>query len=388
MNKLMDQLPRVIAGAVVVVVLAVLVISLRPKPERTEATAYFPRTISLYPGSDVRILGVKVGEVESVTPVGTTVKVTFWWDAKHKVPADAKAAIVSPSIVADRFIQLTPVYRGGAFMASGAQFGLDKTAVPLELDQIYTSLNDLSVALGPKGANDQGALSRLLEVSARNLDGQGVKINHSITDIAALSRTLAGQSGDLFTTVRQLQTFVSALAANDQLVRQFNASFAQTSQTLAGERQDLSKSLTMLATALGEVSSFVKDNRGALRSTVRQATQLSQVLVQEKDALGEILDVAPQALNNLSHTYNPKAATLDVRENLGQTLNDPALFICSLLRQANQPMSTCQALKGVLDLIPKLGLPEGNPLPSTSGGAPPSKDNVDPTLGGIAAGPR
>lgn len=383
MRKL-EAVPRLIAVGVVVLVLAVLVVSLRPKPERTSATAYFPRTVSLYPGSDVRILGVKVGEVESVTPVGQSVKVTLWWDAEHKVPATAKAAIVSPSIVADRYIQLTPVYRGGAFLPDGAEFPLERTAVPLELDQVYTSLNDLSVALGPKGANDQGALSRLLGVSARNLDGQGVKINQSITDIASLSRTLAGQSGDLFTTVRQLQTFVSALAANDGLVRQFNASFAQTSQTLAGERNDLSKSLTMLATALGEVSTFVKDNRAALRNTVHQATVLSQVLVKEKGALAEILDVAPQALNNLSHTYNPKAATLDTRLNLEQ-LNDPSLFLCSLLRQANQPMSTCQALKGVLDLIPKLGLPEGS---APANGVPQSVDSVDPTLGGIAGGGR
>jgi phospholipid/cholesterol/gamma-HCH transport system substrate-binding protein len=382
----LDSVPRVLAVGVVLLVLMVLVVALRPKADRTTATAYFPRTVSLYPGSDVRILGVKVGEVDRVTPVGKSVRVTFWWDAKHKVPANAKAAIVSPAIVADRYIQLTPVYRGGAAIADGAQFPLDRTAVPLELDQVYSSLNDLSVALGPKGANDQGALSRLLEVSARNLDGQGLKVNNTITDYAALSRTLGGQSGDLFTTVRQLQTFVSALAANDSLVRQFNASFAATSQTLAGERTDLRKSLSMLATALAEVTTFVRDNRGALRNTVHQATVLSEVLATEKDALAEVLDDAPQALNNLSHTYNPKSATLDTRMNLEQA-NDPALLLCSLLRQAKQPMSTCQALKGVLDMIPKLGAPQGG---SPAGSAPvmPSRDNVDPTLGGIAGGGR
>ena len=383
----LNSVPHVLAVAVVVLVLVVLVVALRPKSDRTNATAYFPRTVSLYPGSEVRILGVKVGKVDTVTPVGQSVRVTFWWDAKHKVPADAKAAIVSPAIVADRYIQLTPVYRGGAAMADGAQFPLDRTAVPLELDQVYSSLNKLSVALGPKGANDQGALSRLLQVSARNLDGQGVKINNTITDFAALSRTLGGQSGDLFTTVRQLQTFVSALAANDSLVRQFNASFATTSQTLAGERTDLRKTLSMLATALAEVATFVRDNRGALHDTVHQATLLSQVLVKEKDALAEVLDDAPQALDNLSHTYNPKAATLDTRMNLEQT-NDPALLLCSLLRQAKQPMSTCQALKGVLDMIPKLGTPQGGSPAGSAPVPPPSRDNVDPSLGGIAGGGR
>ena len=48
-------------------------VTLWPKPARVTATAYFPRAVSVYPGSDVRILGIKVGEVESVTPAGRSV---------------------------------------------------------------------------------------------------------------------------------------------------------------------------------------------------------------------------------------------------------------------------------------------------------------------------
>ncbi len=76
-------------------------------------TAYFPRTVSLYEGSDVRVLGVAVGKIESVTPEGTRVKVVVKYDGDIKVPADAQAVIISPSIVGDRYVQLTPVYDGG-----------------------------------------------------------------------------------------------------------------------------------------------------------------------------------------------------------------------------------------------------------------------------------
>ena len=67
-----QSLSRLVAIAVVLVIVAVSVISLWPNPERVSATAYFPRAVSVYPGSDVRILGIKVGEVESVTPAGRT----------------------------------------------------------------------------------------------------------------------------------------------------------------------------------------------------------------------------------------------------------------------------------------------------------------------------
>jgi len=385
---------RMIAAGVVLVILAVSVVSLWPQPKRVSATAYFPRAVSVYPGSDVRILGIKVGEIESVTPAGRAVRVKFWWEAKHKVPADAKAVIASPSIVADRYIQLTPVYSKGDVMADGAEIPPARTAVPLELDQIYQSLNDLSVALGPKGANDQGALSRLLDVSAANLNGQGAKLNQTITDVSTLTQTLSGNSKSLFSTIRQLQTFVSALAANDQLVKQFNTNFAATSTTLAGERKDLAAALNLLATALGEVATFVKDNRALVRTTVSSATQLSQILVKEKAAIAEVLETAPLGLGNLARVYNPQYGTLDQRMNMAQ-LDDPATFICSLLLQANQPLSTCSALKPVFDTLPKLPLlssltgsggPAGTPWAPAPTPKLPSPDPVDPTLGGLVPG--
>ncbi|MET7277659.1 MCE family protein [Kribbella sp. NPDC005582] len=393
-----SSLSRLIAIGVVVVILAVSVISLWPNPERVSATAYFPRAVSVYPGSDVRILGIKVGQVESVTPAGRTVRVKFWWEAKHKVPATAKAVIAAPSIVADRYLQLTPAYSKGDVMADGAQIPLERTAVPLELDQIYQSLNDLSVALGPKGANDQGALSRLLDVSAKNLNGQGAKLNQTITDVSKLTGTLAGNSQSLFSTIRQLQTFVSALAANDALVKQFNTNFAATSTTLAGERKDLTSALSLLATALGEVATFVKENRALVKNTVSGATEISQILVNEKAALAEILDAAPLGLGNLARVYNPQFGTLDQRINLAQ-LDNPSSFICSLLLQVNRPLSTCSLLKPVLDSLPKLPLlsqltgsapasggPAGTPWAAAGGTEKPkptSPDPVDPTLGGL-----
>ncbi len=139
-------------------------------------TAEFPRTVSIYQGSDVRVLGVPVGKIDSVTPSGTDVIVTMHYDADVQVPENAKAVIISPSIVGDRFVQLTPAYTGGPVLASGTTLTQDRTAVPLELDQIYSSLDDLTVALGPNGANKKGALTDLLDTTARELRWPGSQV--------------------------------------------------------------------------------------------------------------------------------------------------------------------------------------------------------------------
>src|SRR5688500_17696012 len=79
----------------------------------TKITAYFDKSVGIYEGSDVRVLGVKVGSINSVEPQGDQVKVEMRVDRGIDIPADAKAAQVTPSVVADRYVQLTPVYTGG-----------------------------------------------------------------------------------------------------------------------------------------------------------------------------------------------------------------------------------------------------------------------------------
>ena len=61
----------------------------------------------------MRILGVNVGRVTAVIPEGNSVRVEMEYDAEVDVPEDAKAAIVTPTLVADRFVQLTPAYTEG-----------------------------------------------------------------------------------------------------------------------------------------------------------------------------------------------------------------------------------------------------------------------------------
>ena len=132
--------------------------------------------------------------------------------------------------------------------------------------------------------------------------------------------------------MRELEGFVHTLARNDHTVRSFNASLAQVSQMLKGERGDLAASLHNLGIAMRQVSGFVKDNREILGKNITGLDRITQILVKQRVALAETLRDAPLALNNLALTYNPQAGTLDTRANLGelghQIQSDPATFLC------------------------------------------------------------
>jgi phospholipid/cholesterol/gamma-HCH transport system substrate-binding protein len=83
-------------------------------------TAYFTEALALYPGDRVQIMGVPVGAIDSIEPAGDKMRVTFHYDSKYKVPANATASILNPSLVASRNIQLSPPYTGGPVMKDGA----------------------------------------------------------------------------------------------------------------------------------------------------------------------------------------------------------------------------------------------------------------------------
>jgi phospholipid/cholesterol/gamma-HCH transport system substrate-binding protein len=382
-------LGSIVAGAVVLALLVGLVLYILPGGGTQHARAEFVRSVGLYEGSDVRVLGVKIGKVTGLTPRGDRVVVDFEYDDEYKIPADAKAVVVAPSVVSDRYVQLTPVYEGGPVLAADALIELEQTAVPVELDRIFASLNDLNVALGPEGANRDGALSRLLAVGADNLEGEGRNINRTVADLSKAIETLSDGKRDLFSTVRNLQVFTTALADSDDQVRAFNTDLASVADQLAAERGELALALKNLAVALSEVASFVKSNRAQLTTDIKGLADITGVLAKQKDAMAETLEAGPTALTNLVNAYNPSSGTLDTRNNESQ-MDDPALYLCSFLTSLGQPESTCDQIKKVFEKkeIRLPGQPGGPSLPglpgSGSGGG--SGSGPDLTLGGILGG--
>ena len=109
MPRRLSQL--VVVAILAAVVLATVVFALLPGPTKT-VQARFERAVGLYTGSDVRLHGIKIGSITKVRPDGDGVLVTMKYDRKIKLPAypdDAKvvrAAIIPPSLVSDRYVQL------------------------------------------------------------------------------------------------------------------------------------------------------------------------------------------------------------------------------------------------------------------------------------------
>ncbi|MDV6013147.1 MCE family protein [Haloechinothrix sp. LS1_15] len=303
------------------------------------ATAFFPTTIGLYEGNTVRVLGVDIGHVTGVEPEGDRVKVTMTYDADVRVPADAQAVIVAPSLVADRYVQFTPAHTEGETLPDGAVIPQERTAVPLEVDELYESMNRISEALGPDdGANEDGALSNLITTLAQNMDGQGENLNETITKLGQFSETMSGSSDELFSTVRNLSEFTTTLAESDDEVRQFQGQLAEVSEFLADERENLGAMVQQLGVALDMVHRFLEENHEDIRGNVDKLADITRVLVDQRAALAEFMDVAPTALNNVINSYNATAGTLDSRPNFNELTMSPLTLLCYLGEAGPSPL--------------------------------------------------
>lgn len=352
MTTLLRQISRPRAVVLVVVLLLVvgLVTAFRGGQSTRTVTAHFSQAVSIYKGSDVDIMGVRVGKVLSVTPQGQSVRVVMEYDAKYRLPAQVKAAIVTPTLVADRFVQLAPAYTGGKTLPDKGDIPMSRTAVPVEMDQIYKSLADLTDALGPNGANKSGALNDLLASSAKALKGNGQGGHEMIANLSAAAQTLSKNSPQLFDTLDSLAQITQTLADNDDTVQSFMTHLAKVSQQLSGESGDLQQALSAIADAVSVTRGFVHDNKDALVGDIKQLTETLNVLAQQKDSLATTLQLAPLGLGNLADSFDTITGTEGIRLQLGPTGSDLPGILCALVTNDKVPNAgtVCDLFKALI----------------------------------------
>lgn len=357
-----DLLQRVNGKAMgviaVVILLAGTYLVFATAPGTRTLTAHFSRAVSIYKGSEVRVMGVRIGQVTDVVPDGKDVKVVMQYDDQYKIPANAKAAIVTPTLVADRYVQIAPAYNGGPVMADGADIPLADTGTPVEIDQIYASLQKLTRALGPNGANRHGALDAVLSAGAKALRGRGKLANQTLLDLSRAAQTFGDNSGPLFDSVDQMAKLTATLSANDRFVSQFIGDLASVSRELSGQRGDLRKALAALARAVHSVRTFVHGNKRLLESDVGNLTRIVGALAKEKNSLNTVTAVSALALGNLANAFDTKTGSIGARVQFGPTAENLDGVLCDIVVNAgvSHPKLVCQLLKQIVaPLKPTLG---------------------------------
>jgi phospholipid/cholesterol/gamma-HCH transport system substrate-binding protein len=272
--------------------------------------ARFASAEGLHVNDDVKVLGVPVGKISEIDNKGGSVLVTMTVDSGQPIPASASAAIVSPSLVSGRFIQLAPVWSGGDRLEDGATIGIEHTAVPVTFDEVKQQLTDLAISLGPVEGRRGGTLTETIASLDRGLrNGNSGRLRVAIAELHGAATALSDGRSDLFRTIENLNKFTRNLALNDAAVQGFTQELDAVGTVLADNRTTLVGAVRDLADVLGVTRTYLERHSGKLTGTVKELNLLAAALADRSNELAGVLHVAPHALSNLTNAVENQALT-------------------------------------------------------------------------------
>jgi phospholipid/cholesterol/gamma-HCH transport system substrate-binding protein len=302
---------------------------------RNTYIAYFANTNGLYTGDEVRILGVAVGTVEAIDPQPNAAKVTFSVDSQYPVPADAQAAILSPSLVSARAMQLVPAYSSGPKLADGATISKERTAVPVEWDDLRQQLEKLTDSLQPTTPGGPSAVGEFINSAAANLRGEGDTARDTVIKLSQAVSALGDHSTDIFSTVRNLQLLVSALSSSSDLLAAFNTNLADITTVLSNTPNEVANATQGLDGAVNDLRGFVAENREGLGVTFDHLNSITTALNDSRGDVKQVLHIAPTVFQNFMNIYQPAQSAVTgilAPVNFANTVQ----FICSAIQAASR----------------------------------------------------
>src|SRR5262249_452672 len=259
------------------------------------------------------------------------VKITLHVDADVPIPADAKAVIVAQNLVAARYVELAPAYRtSGPTMPDGAVIPVERTAIPVEWDEVKTQLMRLATDLGPNSQVSTPSVARFIESTADALEGNGDELRKTLAQLSKVGRILARGSGNIVDVIKNLQTFVTALRDSNTQIVQFQDRFATLTSVLNESRSDLDAALSNLSSAVGEGKRFISQTPDNTSEQVARLADVTQTLVDHHMDVENILHVAPNAFANFYNIYNPESGA-NYGNFVFNSFTNPTFSVCTAL---------------------------------------------------------
>lgn len=299
----------------------------------------------LFVGNDVGILGVKVGEVTEIKPVGDHVEVTLKITEDVDVPKDAGAVVVSRSLATDRYVELTPVYAEGPTMDAGAVIPAERTRTPVEWDEVLGALDVIAEGLNGKG-KDGEPVKKLLDRSAELFDGNGKTVRETIKNLVSGTGAFADHSDEFTQAIASLDVLTDEIATNQKVARRFIDNVSEATSLVDSEKKNLEAATESIARTVRLLGVFAKRNQADLGDTADRITDLSRRIRKHQASFTEALRVLPVAMENLGLAVNNKGR-IDVKLPALDALPGASVInpLCALL-----PAGVCDEIGPDLNL--------------------------------------
>ena len=258
-------------------------------------SAVFSNVSGLKGGNFVRIAGVEVGKVRSMTlHKDGTVTVVFAIDQNLTLTQGTKAAVRYENLIGDRYLSLEEGAGSVHKLQPGQTIPLDRTAPALDIDALLGGFRPLFRALDPDQVN---ALSGEL---LRVFQGQGGTISSVLSQTSALTSTLAGRDQLIGEVIKNLNTVLATFAARDDQFSEGLDKLSQLAQGLADRKDDISTATAHISAAAGTVADLLTDARQPIKEAVTQADRVSGQIMSDQAYVDDLLKTLPDAYQVLA----------------------------------------------------------------------------------------
>jgi phospholipid/cholesterol/gamma-HCH transport system substrate-binding protein len=288
------------APAIAVLLLAICATSCgRPTESRSGSLfcAILRDSVGMYAGNPVTQMGYKIGTVKRIEPRAADVKVVFTIDVRRAIPRDISAIIRSPSILADRSLELVGIYEGGPQLEPDNCVPLRRTSTPLSISRVIGSATKFVNGISPEGSrNLQGALDGIAQAA----NGNGVAANELLTRSSALLDKPDQPINELGEITRNMAQLTSILRANRGPLKQIVQDMAVTNTdvytTVVGAEN--------LAHALPELVQIINDLELELGTEIQLAldttTESLRIMSPHYKWVADLLNPLPRFINGLN----------------------------------------------------------------------------------------
>lgn len=328
------------AGALLVAAVAAAGTGCAPESRHDAAyCAYLPDTVGLYVGNPVTQMGYPVGTVTSIQTGPTQVRVDFSMTEQRELPWDVKAIIRSPSILADRSMELVGNYAGGPKLEPAHCIPLDRSISPKTLSEVIGSADTFLNAINSAGSeniadtihgldrlvhNNGAAAGQLLTVSSTLLDSP----DQAISDIGSIIENTA-ELTDMLTEMRGPIKGIlqDAAVTTDDVVTVLDGGGRLNGADGYGTLGPLIESVAVLETRLGDETQITLD---AVSTALRKVTPHS-------NSLAALLNPVPWWINSVANHVNTRdfhTFNIAYRPPLFRVPTHDGLFTCGVMNAA------------------------------------------------------
>ncbi len=265
----------------------------------TRYRAHFSDVTGLLEGDDVRIAGVKVGQVTGIRLVDSTVaEVTFRVDDAIPLATTVQAKIRYRNLVGQRYVALTEGPGTGNRLRGDGLIPIAQTASALDLTVLFNGFQPLFNALSP------GDINKLSYQIVQVLQGESGTMASLIQRIASLTAVLAERDLAIGRIVGNLNAVLSTLDEHDA---QLNTAIRQLQafvSGLAGDRAAIGSALASIGALSNATANLLRDVRPSLAADLDLLGRLSANLNANSAVIGNTLDNLPDRLDALSTTMS------------------------------------------------------------------------------------